>query len=261
MKPIAALTAREASQLRGVAFDLDDTLLDHGRLLEAAYSALFRLSEAGLSLYGVTGRPAGWADVLARLFPVQAVVAENGAVTCERRGARVRVVDALDAATRAERDARLSGLVRSFGERFPDFEPSDDVRWRISDRTFDIGEHRQVEPARVAQAASFLRDAGARVFVSSVHLHATFDYADKASAAVRLLARDSGLDATATRHAFAYLGDSENDASCFAAFHVSIGVSNLRGRSTLRPRYVTALPRGAGFAEAASVILSRRQQL
>lgn len=261
MRPIATLTATEAQRLRGVAFDLDDTLLDHGRLLERSYSVLFRLVDAGLTLYGVTGRPAGWADVLARLFPVQAVVAENGAVVCARHGERVRLVDSVDVATRRERDARMRVLLEEFAVRFPDVEPADDVRARISDRTFDIGEHRQVAAPRVDEAARYLRDRGARVFVSSVHLHATFDCADKASAAVRLLAQDSGLDATAVRHAYAYLGDSENDGSCFAAFAVSIGVSNLRGRATLRPRYVTTQPMGAGVAEAAEVILSLRGKL
>jgi len=261
VKPIATLSATEAQRLRGVAFDLDDTLLDHGRLLESTYAALFRLVEAGLTLYGVTGRPAGWADVLARIFPVQAIVAENGAVVCARRGERVVLVDSVDAATRLERDARLQTLLQGFAQRFPDIEPADDVRARISDRTFDIGEHRQVAAERVGEAAAYLRDHGARVFVSSVHLHATFDYADKASGAVRLLAEDSGLDATAVRHAYAYLGDSENDASCFAAFAVSIAVSNLRGRATLRPRYVTTQPMGAGVAEAAGVILSLRRKL
>jgi HAD superfamily hydrolase (TIGR01484 family) len=261
VKPIQSLTRAEVERLQGVAFDLDDTLLDHGCLHEATYSALFRLVEAGLTLYGVTGRPAGWADVLARLFPVRAIVAENGAVVCARRGDRVVLEDSVDTATRRERDARLEGLLRGFAERFRDVEPADDVRARISDRTFDIGEHRQVAPERVAEAAHYLRDQGARVFVSSVHLHATFDYADKASGAVRLLAADSGLDATAVRHAFAYLGDSENDASCFAAFSVSIGVSNLRGRATLRPRYITRAAMGAGVVEAAGVILSLRQKL
>jgi HAD superfamily hydrolase (TIGR01484 family) len=261
VKAIATLTAAEAQRLRGVAFDLDDTLLDHGRLLESSYSVLFRLVDAGLTLYGVTGRPAGWADVLTRLFPVKAIVAENGAVICVRHGDRVKLVDSVDATTRLERDARLRALLQGFAQRFPDIEPADDVRARISDRTFDIGEHRQVAAARVGEAASYLREQGARVFVSSVHLHATFDYADKASAAVRLLSTDSGLDATAVRHAYAYLGDSENDASCFAAFAVSIGVSNLRGRATLRPRYVTTQPMGAGVAEAAGVILRLRRNL
>jgi HAD superfamily hydrolase (TIGR01484 family) len=261
MKPISSLSIAEAARLRGVAFDLDDTLLDHGRLAEQTYSTLFRLVDAGLELYGVTGRPVGWAEVLARLFPVRAVVAENGALFCARRGERVVVVDSVDASTRRERDARLTRLLTEFSERFPDFEPADDVRARVSDRTFDIGEYRQVGARRVDEASAFLRSQGARVFVSSVHLHATFDYADKASGAVRLLAADSGLDATLVRHAYAYLGDSENDASCFAAFAVSIGVANLRGKSTLLPRYVTSLPMGAGVAEAAAVILSLRQKL
>lgn len=258
MALISALTKEEAARLRGVAFDLDDTLLDHGRLKEATYSALFRLVEAGLDLYGVTGRPAGWADVLARLFPVRAIVAENGAIVCARQGERVIMLDSVDPATRAERTRKLELLLARFREAFPDFEPADDVRARVSDRTFDIGEYRQVAPERVAEASAFLREQGARVFVSSVHLHITFDYADKASGAVRLLAQDSGLDSTAVRHAYAYLGDSENDAPCFAAFAVSIGVANLRGRATLRPRYITSKPMGAGVVEAAEVILSLR---
>jgi HAD superfamily hydrolase (TIGR01484 family) len=258
MLPISALSVAEAARLRGVAFDLDDTLLDHGRLAEATYSALFRLVEAGLSLYGVTGRPAGWAEVLARVLPVQAIIAENGAVVCARRGERVLTLDSVDLTTRRERDAHLAALLARFRDAFPDFEPADDVRARVSDRTFDIGEFRQVAPERVAEASTFLQKQGARVFVSSVHLHATFDYADKASGAVRLLAEDTGLDATAVRHAFAYLGDSENDASCFAAFPVSIGVSNLRGRATLRPRYITSRPMGGGVVEAAGVILRLR---
>jgi len=256
---ISALTREEAARLRGVAFDLDDTLLDHGRLHEATYSALFRLVEAGLQLYGVTGRPAGWADVLARLFPVRAIVAENGAIVCARRGERVVMLDSVDAATRRQREQNLDGLLARFRRQFSDFEPADDVRARVSDRTFDIGEYRQVAPERVAEASAFLREQGARVFVSSVHLHATFDYADKASGTVRLLAQDSGLDSTAVRYAYAYLGDSENDASCFAAFAVSIGVANLRGRATLRPRFITSQPMGAGVAEAAEAILRLRK--
>ena len=184
MALISALTKEEAARLRGVAFDLDDTLLDHGRLHEATYSALFRLNEAGLDLYGVTGRPAGWADVLARVFPVRAVVAENGAVVCARQGDRVVMLDSVDAATRRERDQKLTELLARFRQKFPDFEPADDVRARVSDRTFDIGEYRQVAPERVAEASAYLQAQGARVFVSSVHLHATFDHADKASGAV-----------------------------------------------------------------------------
>src|SRR5262249_59883715 len=86
----------EARRLTGVVFDLDDTLLDHGELAEAAYRALFRLREAGLRLVACTGRPAGWGEVLARQWPIDAVVVENGAVAFvvePKSGRRVTVGD------------------------------------------------------------------------------------------------------------------------------------------------------------------------
>jgi hypothetical protein len=259
LSPLDTLTAQQARALRGFTFDLDDTLLDHGRLTEVAFAALHRLVEAGLELYGITGRPAGWADVLTRLLPLRGVVAENGALASVRRGERVVLLDSVSAAERARRTQRLDTLITEFSSAFGDFEPTDDQRARISDRTFDIGEHRQVPPERVERASTWLRQHGARCFTSSVHLHATFDQSDKASGAVRLLSELSGLDETEVLGAYAFIGDSENDASCFAAFRLSIGVSNLRGRPTLRPRFSTHAARGAGFAEAAQRILRLRE--
>jgi hypothetical protein len=72
MLPLSRLERDEARSLEGLLFDLDDTLLDHGLLSVEAYSALHRLSGAGLRLLAVTGRPAGWGDVLARQWPVAA---------------------------------------------------------------------------------------------------------------------------------------------------------------------------------------------
>jgi hypothetical protein len=59
--------------------DIDDTLTDDGRLGAAAYGALERLHAAGLKVVPITGRPAGWCDLIARQWPVDAVVGENGA--------------------------------------------------------------------------------------------------------------------------------------------------------------------------------------
>src|SRR5258707_15492720 len=80
MLPVNSLSKRAAGRLRGLLFDLDDTLLDHSRLSEAAYSSLFRLREAGFECYAVTGRPAGWAAVIVNQWPIQGAVAENGAI-------------------------------------------------------------------------------------------------------------------------------------------------------------------------------------
>jgi HAD superfamily hydrolase (TIGR01484 family) len=255
MKPLAALDPSEARALRGVLFDLDDTLLDHGKLTEAAYSALFRLREAGLELYAVTGRPLTWVRLLARLFPVDGGVGENGGVLVGPGGA---ALDTVVPTERAARRARLTALVTEVRRAFAELEPADDASERLSDFTFDIGEHRRVAPERVAEVATFARARGATVHVSSVHLHVGFDSVDKASGAVRLLRQLAGVDPSVAVTRYAFVGDSENDAACFSAFRTTIGVANLRGRPTLAPRFLTTAPRGRGVAELARVLLALR---
>lgn len=86
MKPLADLPQEVARSLAGVIFDLDDTLLDHGLLTEAAYASLFALRASGLRLIACTGRPAGWGEVIARQWPIDAAITENGAIAFAREG-------------------------------------------------------------------------------------------------------------------------------------------------------------------------------
>lgn len=257
MRPIARLSEQTATELRALLFDLDDTLLDGTRLGEAAYSALFRLREAGLALVAVTGRPSGWGEVLARQWPVDGVIAENGAVACARVDGRATVVDFAES-ERASRRARLDAITSELRTRFPELRPSDDVGARRSDYTFDIGEHERVPAEVVAAARRAARSLGARTVASSVHLHVTLDGLDKASGAARFLRMRFGWDPTESSSHVAFIGDSENDEACFSAFRTTIAVANFRGRPTLPPRFVTDAARGEGFAEAARVIVERR---
>jgi HAD superfamily hydrolase (TIGR01484 family) len=250
MQPLSALDRAEALGLRGLLFDLDDTFIDEGKITEAAYSSLFRLREAGLELYIVTGRPLGWVRLFSRVFPIDGGIAENGGALIVNG----RLLDVLSPETRKARRAKLDELVRTLRATFPDIEPVRDPSERVSDFTFDIGEEATVDPARVREVARFARERGATVFVSSVHLHVGFDPVDKASGAVALLCKLHDLDATEALARYAFIGDSENDAACFAAFRTSIAVSNLRGRSTLKPRFVTRGARSAGFAELARTL-------
>jgi hydroxymethylpyrimidine pyrophosphatase-like HAD family hydrolase len=165
-----------------------------------------------------------------------------------------RLLDVLSPEERKARRAKLDELVGTLRATFPDIEPVRDPSERVSDFTFDIGEEETVDPARVREVARFARERGATVFVSSVHLHVGFDPVDKASGAVALLRKLHDLDATEALARYAFIGDSENDAACFAAFRTSIAVSNLRGRSTLKPRFVTRGARSAGFAELARTL-------
>lgn len=265
MRPLDTLPAEEARLLRGLIFDLDDTVLDHGELREVAYRALFRLRESGLNLVACTGRPAGWGEVICRQWPIDAIVTENGAVAFVashgETGRRLEVADELPPEARRARRADLLKLAEELVERFPSAGLADDNDARRSDVTLDVGEHRRVDPADVRAIRALCRDRGVRTLVSSIHLHLSLEADDKASGTVRLLCRRFGEDATGARLRWAFAGDSTNDAAAFAAFSTTFGVHNVlahvRGL-TIPPRYVAPSRMGQGFADVAARLCSLR---
>lgn len=261
MRPLASLGAEEARALRGVLFDLDDTVLTHGSLTLAAYEALWRLHEGGLALLAVTGRPSGWGQVVARQWPVAGCVTENGAVYLVRESAGVRMVDPCSEDERRARRIRLARIVERAREAVPEARLTDDVDARRSDVTWDVGERVKLPEDRVRAIIRVIEDAGARWSVSSVHLHATYDADDKASGALRFCQRELGQEEGAAIARLAFVGDSGNDAACFSAFHTTFGVANVRaalGRLPVAPRYVATRPMGEGFAEIAHHVLALR---
>ena len=251
----------EARGLVGVLFDLDDTVLSHGVLRRAAYDAIWSMHEAGLRLVAVTGRPSGWGEVIARQWPIDGAVTENGAVHVVREGKGVALSFDGDAAAVAERRARLEELVRVVAKAMPDVKLADDVHARRSDVAWDIGERERVEPADVAELAALVVAHGARTTRSSVHLHASYERDDKASGAIRFVHGRFGDDEGAALHRWAFVGDSGNDAACFAAFKHTFGVENVRAYArvlSVPPRWVAPSKRGAGFAEIAKAIIASR---
>ncbi len=258
MLPVEDLGREEAQRLRGLLFDLDDTLLDEGRLSLVAHQALDALASSGLVLMAVTGRPVGWGAVLARLWPIRGAVTENGAITVYRQGRTVQLLDPVDPAERAARRERLEVLAGELEARFPELGRAQELSVRLSDLTLDIGEARDVPGDVVERAMQLARERGCRTVRSTVHLHLTLDSDDKASGALRALETLCGEDPTLARERYGFIGDSDNDAPCFASFSTTFAVSNFRGLATVRPRYLTHAARGAGFAEAARLILERR---
>jgi hydroxymethylpyrimidine pyrophosphatase-like HAD family hydrolase len=188
-------------------------------------------------------------------------VTENGALYVVRDGAGVSVRDPQDETVRRGRQVKLATLVEHVREVVPEARLADDNDGRRSDVTWDIGERMRLSHERVRAIQSEIQAAGARSTWSSVHLHATFDSDDKASGALAFCARELGCSETSALARFAFVGDSANDATCFSAFRTTFGVANVRahlGGLTVPPRYVSARPMGAGFAEIAREILSKR---
>lgn len=258
MRPIQEIPRAEAQRLQGLLFDLDDTFLTEGRIVEAAFAALYRMRESGLELYAVTGRPAGWGQLIAAQWPVDGMVTENGAILFYKEGPRLIRNDRLSPKERQARTHKLNAVARSLLEKFPELKPTDDTNLRVADLTFDIGEYVQINAERVREMMAFVTQLGVQAIRSSVHLHLSDEADDKASGALRLLDLVRQRDPTEARFAYAFIGDSENDAACFAAFHTTIGVQNLRGQLTRGPRFRTLGARATGFTEAANHLIALR---
>lgn len=258
MQALAQLDLDAARALTGIFFDLDDTFLTHGRLERDAYNALWDLHDAGLRLVAVTGRPSGWAEVFVRNWPIDGAVTENGAVHVVRAG---KGVDVLTEPGFTERRARLDALVAAVRAELPDLTLADDVHARRSDVTWDIGERVVVPEDRIGMLATIVVRAGARTTRSTVHLHASYERDDKASGAFRFVRERFAEDPGRAVTRWAFLGDSPNDAACFAALRTTFGVANVRAfasKMSVPPRWVAAAERGAGFAEIARALLAAR---
>jgi HAD superfamily hydrolase (TIGR01484 family) len=257
LKPLAALDARA---VRAVLFDIDETLTTEGKLTAPAYAALERLKDAGKLLVPVTGRPAGWCDHIARMWPVDAVVGENGAFYFGRfEGTLIKRFHD-DASTRLRNRALLAGIGERILAAVPGCALASDQTYRESDLAIDYCEDVAPLPLQTAERiASLMREAGLTVKVSSIHVNGWFGAYDKLAMTRRLFAERFGLDLASNASSVVFAGDSPNDAPMFAFFENSVGVANVRRfESSLShpPKYVTQAASGAGFAELAAHLLS-----
>ncbi len=256
MRPLAEL-GRVAC--RGVFTDIDDTLTHDAVVTLDAYAAIHRARAAGLRIVLVTGRPAGWAEVLASLWPVDAAIAENGGIAFLRRERRLERLY-FEATDPAEDARRLAAVADDVVRTFPFARRSDDSTLRITDLAFDIGENQHLEREQIDEITAHMRALGARTLVSSVHAHGFFHGADKAKMSARVANVLWGETEADVAASYAFIGDSPNDQAAFAFFERSIGVANVqRYADVLRPppRYITPSSYGSGFAEAIDALLTR----
>ena len=264
MLPLSEFPLDDRRTIRGVLCDIDDTLTTSGRLTAAAYAAMERLQRAGLAVVPITGRPAGWCDHIARMWPVSAVVGENGAFYFRydhaARTMRRRYVD--EAPVRAAYRQRLAGIAEEILAAVPGAAIAADQLYRETDLAIDYREDVPCLPAEaVERIAGLMRLRGLTAKVSSIHVNGWFGTYDKLTM-TRTLAREAfETDLDAVRAAYVFVGDSPNDAPMFAYFPHSVGVANIRdfaGRLDDEPAYVTAAPGGAGFCEVADLLLTAR---
>lgn len=264
MKSLSAVPAPILRGLACVLTDIDDTLTLHGRLPAETYRALEELRGAGLKVIPITGRPAGWCDHIARMWPVDAVVGENGAFyfAYDERARRMERVYAQTVEERRSNTAKLWDIAHEVLRQFPGTAIASDQAYREIDVAIDFCEDVPPLPLSTAQAiAERFHAAGAEAKVSSIHVNAWFGTHDKLSMSLSLLREKFNLTHEQAKGVVAYCGDSPNDAPMYAGFPIGIGVANIRPLAHLMahlPAYVTEGEGGAGFAQFAAAVLAAK---
>ncbi len=253
-----------AARIEVVFCDIDDTLTHEGRLPACAYAALERLSSAGLRIAPITGRPAGWCDMIARLWPVAGVVGENGAFYFAYDGGarRMRRVFAVPEDRRAADRQRLGRIRERVMAEVPGAAISADQLYREADLAVDFCEDvRPLASGEVDRIKRIFEEEGAVAKISSIHVNGWYGAYDKLTMTRRFAADVLGLDIDLDRERAVFVGDSPNDAPMFGFFPHACGVANVlqfRGRLDAEPAYATRREGGFGFVEVAEHLLAAR---
>ena len=264
MTPLAECPRATLAAIKGVLTDIDETVSTDGRLTPDAYGALAALRQAGLLVIPVTGRPAGWCDMIARFWPVDAVVGENGAFWMWHDPAahklRTRFVQ-----SEAERTAgrrRLDAVRIDVLREVPGSAIASDQPYRLADLAIDFREDVQALPARdVDRILAVFERHGATAKVSSIHVNGWFGTYDKLTTCKAMMAELFGVDIDRDAATWVFSGDSPNDAPMFGFFPNAVGVANVSefaDRLAHKPRWITRARSGAGFVELARALIDAR---
>ena len=273
MHPLKTWPREAIQRITGVFTDIDDTLTTDGAITPDALAALGALKAAGLAVIAITGRPVGWSEPFAKSWPVDAIVAENGAVmlqTMHQKGTYgnpslgyvLSKSYQQDAATRRTNFARMQQVAQRVLREVPTARLAQDSAGRETDMAVDHSEFTTLPPEGIAQVVAIMRSEGMHATVSSIHINGWFGTHNKLAGARWAVRTLLGRDLDAERDAWVFVGDSTNDQLMFEAFANAIGVANVRrfqAQLAHLPRYITDGERGAGFAEAAHAVLAARR--
>jgi HAD superfamily hydrolase (TIGR01484 family) len=256
LTPFAEFPEAVARRICFVLTDVDDTLTDGPRLPAATYRAVERLDEAGITVIPVTAAPAGWCDLICRMWPVGAVIGENGGL-CFRHDRASGITERRYWAETAERlaaRAKLMGLGAEILRLMPGSELAHDQRYRETTLAF-----RMTDPVLSAKIMAHLDSSGARTTANSLWVLGWFGEFDKLAMAHRIMRELFATDIERDAEACLYVGDSLNDAPMFGFFAHSVGVSTVHhylDRLATPPKWVTQGAGGAGFVEVAEKLLA-----
>lgn len=262
MQTILEAPLEKLAAVRAVFSDIDDTLSSEGKITAEAYAALWRLHDAGLKVVPVTGRPAGWCDMIARFWPVDGVIGENGGLYFYHTGEKLERRFLYSDAERAQFRARLENVRERILAEVPGAAVAADQPYREYDLAIDFCEDvAPLQRSQITRIREIFEEEGAHAKISSIHVNGWYGDFDKLSMA-RIYARDRwNVDLDAANDHYLFCGDSPNDEPMFAYFNLSVGMANLLDFIELvehQPAYITTHRAGEGFVEVCDRLLHAR---
>lgn len=263
MKPIAKMPKTIKKKIRYVLADIDDTLTLKGRLPAVVFGAMERIQKAGICMIPITGRPAGWCDHIARMWPVDGIVGENGAFYFyyDNRQRKMRRRYFRSEGQRSTDREKLGILKLEILKKIPGCRVSADQAYREADLAIDYCEDvAALSTEDVDRIVTLFEEAGARAKISSIHVNGWFGEYDKLTMTRMLFAEVFKDELEAVKTNVIFIGDSPNDVPMFRFFPHSVGVANIlqfKEKIKHKPTYVTRQEGGHGFAEMVDSILAK----
>lgn len=266
MQPIDKFPQNIAKNIACVFTDIDDTLTTEGLLPTCAYEALQALTHAGIHVAPITGRPAGWCDMIARLWPVAGVVGENGAFyfSYDRDQKKMIRTYEIDEPSRRRNRSRLSDIANRIIQEVPGAAISADQAFRDSDLAIDFAEDvEHLDDPSIQKIKEIFEEEGAVAKISSIHVNGWFGSYSKLTMSRRFAKEQLKLDIDTNKEKFVFCGDSPNDGTMFEFFPFACGVANVRqfaGKMTNYPAFISNHKGGEGFVEIANVLLNAHRK-
>ena len=270
MQPLNTWSLEARARVTGIFTDIDDTLTTDGAITPDALAALGELKAQGLNVIAITGRPVGWSKPFAASWPIDAIVAENGAVLLRKTHQKDPQTNGYvreqlsksylqSEALRTSNYARMQQAGQRVLHDVPGTLLAQDSPGRETDMAIDHSEFTHLAPEKIARVVAIMQSEGMTATVSSIHINGWFGEHNKLVGARWAVRELFGRDLDAEINNWIYVGDSTNDQLMFEAFPHSIGVANVRrfeAQLAHLPRYIANGERGAGFAEVARAILT-----
>ncbi|PLY37554.1 HAD family hydrolase [Pectobacterium carotovorum] len=250
----------ELRDIRFVLTDMDETLTYQGRLQARTYESLERLQDAGIKVIPVTAASAGWADQMARMWPVDGVIAENGGLFLIRN-TRNHDIDRhyWHEDEFLNNRQQLRKIQRLIQHQLPWLEVSDDQDFRLTSIAFKLPS----VPKKIQLLVDELKKYGCSYTINNLWVLGWLGQYDKLLMSRRILNRFYALEESDEQESVYYSGDSLNDAPMFKFYKKSLGmnsINNILKDMPALPSWISKFPGGKGFVDGAIRILNAKEE-